>query len=182
MDTFIEHIVKQKSTMQKTLLKVLIVLAAIIIVFICFMVIPFAYSAVASISFAVGIGAIYGAYWLISGMSVEYEYAFTNGELDVDKIVARRKRTRLLTVKASTFEKLGEYKPEQHANIGYQYKLFASTDPNGLGAWYAVFRHQKKGLTLLVFDPEERILDSFKRFIPKPLMYEVFGRYGSGAN
>jgi hypothetical protein len=39
---------------------------------------------------------------------VEYEYAFTNGEIDVDKIIGMRKRTRILTFNIKDIEVLAE--------------------------------------------------------------------------
>lgn len=44
-------------------------------------------------------GSLYGGYILITNMSVEYEYIVTNGEMDIDKIIAKRRRKRLITVK-----------------------------------------------------------------------------------
>ena len=50
---------------------------------------------------------LYGAYFLITNQSVEYEYAVTNDEMDVDKIIAKRKRVHLITVSTKTFEAFG---------------------------------------------------------------------------
>lgn len=80
---------------------------------------------IGALAFLILCGAIYGAYWLISGMSIEYEYILTNGEIDVDKIIAQRKRKRLVTVSAKTFEAFGPYKPEEHVNRNYDSRILA---------------------------------------------------------
>ncbi len=33
--------------------------------------------------------------WLLSGVNVEYEYIITNNEMDIDKIIGRRKRKQI---------------------------------------------------------------------------------------
>lgn len=52
-------------------------------------------------------------------MSVEYEYIVTNGEMDIDKIIAKRRRKRLITVNARTFERFGPFKESDHAGETY---------------------------------------------------------------
>ncbi|MFR1760195.1 MAG: hypothetical protein ACLSX2_10860, partial [Christensenellaceae bacterium] len=41
---------------------------------------------------------VVGLFYIRVNIRVEYEYSFTNGELDVDKVVNNTKRKRLLTV------------------------------------------------------------------------------------
>lgn len=49
-------------------------------------------------------GVWFLAYRLISGRKVEFEYIVTNSDMDVDKIVAKRKRTRILSLNAKEIE------------------------------------------------------------------------------
>ena len=49
-------------------------------------------------SFVFVIGVFYYAYKLIKNSSIEYEYILTNNELDIDKIIAKSARKRMLTV------------------------------------------------------------------------------------
>ena len=55
------------------------------------------------------VGAGYGTYFLVTTSYVEYEYAFTNGELDVDKIIAKKKRSSLVSINVSSFSDFGKY-------------------------------------------------------------------------
>ena len=51
----------------------------------------------------------YGTYFAVQGSYVEYEYTFTNGELDVDKIVAKKKRTAMVSTDIKKFTAFGKY-------------------------------------------------------------------------
>ena len=82
MDNFAEYMVKKRPDSQDNAKKAGIILLAVLLcaasVFLVFVThIPF----ILVITCAI----IYGAYYLISGTSVEYEYAVTNGEMDVTR-------------------------------------------------------------------------------------------------
>ena len=106
MDHFAEYLVQKRPTSQDRLKQGLIVAAAVVLSVL-----------IGAISVLTGwlfllvlvIGAIYGAYYLLTGCYTEYEYTVTNGELDVDKIAGRRKRSHLLTVPVSKFTGFGVY-------------------------------------------------------------------------
>ena len=106
MDHFAEYLVQKRPTSQDRLKQGLIVAAAVVLSVL-----------IGAISVLTGwlfllvlvIGAIYGAYYLLTGCYTEYEYTVTNGELDVDKIVGKRKRSHLLTVPVSKFTGFGVY-------------------------------------------------------------------------
>lgn len=164
MDVFIEHLVKKKPTGADTAKKVGLILAVVLIALICFT-IGFAF--LGPIALLLIFGACYGAYWLISGMSVEYEYILTNGEIDVDKIVAQRKRKRLVTVSAKTFEAFGPYKAAEHVNRNYDSRILACESEESDGVFCAEFHHATLGHCLLVFNPDDRIIQGIKSYLPR---------------
>lgn len=167
MDVFVEHMVKRRPTGKDIALMILyVVLAAIIFVFGVF----FSGALLGPFSFVgafVGVAALFGAYYLISNMSIEYEYIVTNGEIDVDKIMAKRRRKRLLTANARTFESFGPYRAEDHAEKEYSSRVYACESMEANTSYYAVFTHAKLGKTLLVFTPDDRVLDALKKYIPR---------------
>ncbi|PWM38479.1 MAG: hypothetical protein DBX66_03750 [Clostridiales bacterium] len=172
-DTFMEYLIKKRSTPRDLLLKVLIILTGIALVFALFFLSPllgffsmFGYLAIA--------GAVYGMWYLVTAMNVEFEYVLTNGDIDVDKIIAQRKRKRLVSVKCSSFEELGKYKAAEHQNKTYQTKLMVCSNPEDPEVWYAVFNHAKLGRTLLVFNASEAMLENMKKYLPRQLAFEVF--------
>ncbi|MGI5895049.1 MAG: DUF6106 family protein [Candidatus Merdivicinus sp.] len=166
MDVFIEYMVKKQSTSTELLLKILYVLAAAVLLIGSFFVAPFLgmFSMIATL---IGFGAVYGAYYLITSMSVEYEYILTNGEMDVDKIIARRRRKRLLTANARKFEEFGAYNHQAMAQKTFNNRVYACTAPEDPGNYYAVFNHATLGQTLLVFTPNDRVLEGLRTFVPR---------------
>lgn len=162
-DTCAEYMVKHRNSVFDIIFQfLLVILAAALALFV--------------VIFVKGIGAllavliIYGAYYLITSRFLEYEYIFTNGDLDVDKIINRQKRQRLITVKAEEIEKFSVYKPEEHINGNYQTKIFAVKEDKNPNNMCLVVRSKKKGKTLIVFSPNEKISDAIKKFAPKSVM------------
>jgi hypothetical protein len=122
----------------------------------------------------VAVGACYGAWHLVTAQSVEFEYAVTNGEIDFDKIVAQRKRTRFASVNCREVEGFGRYKAAEHQNREYAGRIFACDSPDSENLWYLVTRLKDKGLTLIVFNANDKMLNGIKPFLPRPIMHEAF--------
>jgi len=96
-DVFKEQLVAKKRTIKDYILVILIMLVAIVLLlFVIPMLGTFSLLAVALI--------LFGTYWLIQRFDIEYEYILTNDELDVDKIIGKSKRKKLLTVSVKEFE------------------------------------------------------------------------------
>lgn len=174
MDVFIEHIVKKRPTGLDTAKKISIIILAILVMAACFV---FGLRFIGPIAIMLAIGVCYGGYWLISGMNIEYEYILTNGEIDVDKIIAQRKRKRLVTVHAKTFEAFGPYHMAEHLNRNYDSRILACEAENSEGVYYATFRHNVLGHCLLVFNPDDRIIKGVKSFLPRTV--GGHGNYGN---
>lgn len=160
-DVCAEYLVKHKIGAKEIILQALIVLLAAGISF-------------AGMFFLGGpIGAlitvlvIYGAYYLITSFFLEYECIFTNGDLDVDKIINQRKRERLCTVKCENVELFKLYRPEEHVGKEYQTKIIAVADEKSNDNYCVVATIKDKGRSLVVFTPDEKIIDSMKKFIPR---------------
>ncbi|MEG2596849.1 MAG: DUF6106 family protein [Oscillospiraceae bacterium] len=181
MDVFVEYMVKRRATLKDTVLMILYALIALAIFIIGFF-FGTALGPYAFVGTVIGVAAIFGAYFLISSMNVEYEYIVTNGEIDVDKIMARRKRKRLVTANARTFEEFGPYHHVDHQGKEYSNRVYACTSVTDEGSYYAVFNHTKLGKTLLVFSPNDRVLESLKTFIPRQVAGNVDYGNRSSAN
>ena len=93
MDIFVEQIVKKKFGPKDYAIVAGVVLLGLIIV-------------VLSMMFLYGIALIalilvgFGAYYIITSRSLEFEYSITNGDVTIDRIIYRRKRKRVISIDA----------------------------------------------------------------------------------
>ncbi len=110
----------------------------------------------------------YGTYFLVQNMYVEYEYTFTNGELDIDKIIAKKKRKSLLSTDTGKFTAFGKYDEDAPDESDDMTVVFAT---NNLASeeYYADFPHEQYGSTRLVFCPDERMLENVTRSLSPSL-------------
>lgn len=175
MDIFIEHLVKKKTTVLDVLIRIGLILAALIALGLVFAV-P-SDSVWSMIVVFVACGALFGGWYLFTGLSVEYEYAVTNGEIDIDKIIAQRKRKRLVTIKAQNIEKIGKYTPDVKIPENIDTKLIVCDSLKSPDIYYIVFRHNDKGRTLVIMNMPERVFAGIKNYLPREIRNEVF--YGN---
>ena len=122
-------------------------------------------------------GCIYGIYWVYSFRNLEFEYSVTNGDLTVDKIINKRRRKRVVSFDVREAEEMGKYDANRLAQREVDKRLIASVSDTGENAWYILARTPKYGRTLLVFSPNEKVLDGIKAGLPRQLRFDVFGRH-----
>lgn len=118
----------------------------------------------------IGIG--YGLWFLITSINKEYEYIVTNGDLDVDMIIARRKRKRVLSVKAKEFELMAQTgtTEERDAEKG-GYKVLDFSAAVGSDKNWFILTNYKQEKVKVIFEPDERMLKNLKRFNPSRIRY-----------
>ena len=164
MDSFFEQIVKKKKSAASWAIIFAVVLATVVVTAFAwlFNVLPIIAT----------VGAIYGAWWLITNQNVEYEYCVTNGDIDVDKIVARRKRTRLVSVSGRKVRALAPYDPNKPLGK-FQRTLLLAPSANEEGLWYFTYHSKKNGDTLVVFMPDDRVLGALYDGLPKLIQMDT---------
>ena len=158
MDSFFEQIVKKKKTAASWAIIFAVVLGAVAVATLAwlFNVLPIITT----------VGVIYGGWWLATTQNVEYEYCVTNGDIDVDKIVARRKRTRLVSVAGRKIRALAPYDPAKPLGK-FQRTVLVAPSLNEQGLWYFTYHSKKNGDTLVIFMPDDRVLGAFYEGLPK---------------
>ena len=175
MDIFTEQIVKRKFTGKDWLISLGSVVAAFILIYISiFILLPL--TRLPMIPLLVILGSAYGVYWLISSRNLEFEYSVTNGDLTVDKIINKRRRKRLLSFDVKEAEEMGKYDPRRMEQRPVDQRIMATETETGEDAWYILARTPKYGRTMLVFNPNENVLDGIKAGMTRQMRINVFGR------
>ena len=166
MDVFIEQLVSRKSGARDATLKSIIIAAtASVSVFLLY----FALAVAAFMPFlmVVSITLMSGGIWLashlIKGLNIEYEYILTNKELDIDKIIGRRKRKRLITLNLATAEEFDLYRTEFNTQTD---ATVAAHDNTFSNIWYIVGKHNTHGKVIVLFSPSDEFLIHLNNAVP----------------
>lgn len=164
MDAFMEKIVRRKMNAMDHAFIGMLYTAALILTFLAVNFIDMSFSLV------LAIGAFYGAYWLSGLRKLEFEMAYTNGEIDIDRIVAQRKRKRIFSQNCKEFDlvaKVGsvQYTPQV---ITTKNIIDASSSAKSDNVWFAVTRYDGKP-TVLYFEPSNSMLEAMAIIIPRKL-------------
>lgn len=160
-DVFLEQLVKKKNTSTDIVKKALIMLLGLIL---CFLALNFVFSQFfGTIALLIAVGAIYFAWFFMTSLNLEFEYIYTNGEIDVDKIMAKRKRKRMTTVKISSFEEFDKFNLEKYRTQQYDVTLNAAISMTEPDTYYGVFHNRENKKCILIFSPDERLLPEIEK-------------------
>jgi hypothetical protein len=175
-DIFVEHMVVRRPTSKIMLQKMLLSVAALIVGMLPYFItvllgadeegMPLLDLSMLIPVFLVGAG--WGMIVLFRRLNLEFEYIVTNGEMDVDKIMGRRSRKRMFTVDCRNFDILAPVKPEyrnEYESRSITSKIDVSGHADAPGRWFAVYNSKDGARTLLIFEPNEKMLEAFKRYI-----------------
>lgn len=174
-DVFEEQLVKRKMMPFDVLMNVLIIVAAVVAVIVLMGPLLSLIPDFNMIFLLCSVGLVLGAIYLIYKKNVEYEYIYTNGELDIDTIIARRRRKRLISISCDNVSEVGSYLPGTTQSSSCA-KVIDATSGSGVDSWYLVVPHRVFGKTMLIFEPNTEILECLKLGLPKELVRNAFNR------
>ena len=173
MDVFVEQIIAKRKEPKEIALTFLIILAVPVLT-VGSLFVPL----LQNLTLLIFPAACFGAWWLITSMNVEFEYSVTNGDLTVDKIIAKRRRKRLINLDCKNAEAFGRYDAARFTGRNFDNKLFVGSAAAAPEQWYVIVRHKKLNHTLIVFEPEKRVLEAMRPFLPKLIAMEAFKEFG----
>lgn len=161
MDTFKEQLVKRQKNFKDTAIKVCLVILVILF-------------GIAALIFLQAIGILiifalgFGAHFLMGYFNVEYEYIFTNGELDIDIIYNKSRRKRALTVDMKQVEVFAHIddKSHEHAMNSAQETRDYSSGAHGPDTYVFLISHESKKMKVII-DPNEKMLKAFSSAISR---------------
>lgn len=166
MDIFCEYIVKHKKTVVDYLIIAGIELAAVLLTFIVMLFYNYTFGFGLFIIAAIW----YGAYIVIRSRFVEYEYALTNNELDVDKIMAKKRRKHMLTVDfkhidicAAVNDPTYVYEFNNSQSIAKTYDFSGASEYE---VYFADFA-DSEGKIRILFNPTDKMKDSLRLINPR---------------
>lgn len=173
MDSFMEKIVARRKTPKDRLIMAGIVFLAFLLIAASMTVLPSIVPALAGISLFLAVAVGFGAWWLMTSQNLEFEYIVTNMDVDIDQIVAQRKRKRVFSGKSKDFEICAKRNGPNYREFSKgSYKLldFSST-PQSPDCWFVVTQFKGERVMVL-FEPDDRMIQNFRRFNPSRVKYD----------
>ena len=109
------------------------------------------------------------AYFLASKLNVEYEYSITNGEVDIDAIIAQKMRQRIITFKAAEIESV-KFCNGLQTNEEFALRCCDTTEP-----FYVVAARDKNGnLKKVAMAPNEKLQNAMKKYMQYQVKIDAF--------
>lgn len=163
MDNYCEQIVTKKKTSAEVTKTTAAVLGSLLGVAACMF-----FSIYKGILFLsiFAAGFLWLGIWVISNMNIEYEYIVTNNEMDIDKIIGKRKRKRMITVDLSKSDDIGTYPPDSDVEADTTVHATSGLAKN---AHYLLVKHKEYGKVKVIFNPNEKLREAIALEIPKSL-------------
>ena len=168
MDTFFEQIVRIKKT-GKAVAAILGIW--ILALFLCAALILF--PVLRALTLIIICGILFGAFKLSSLFNIEYEYIITNGTLDIDKIINKSSRKRILSFELTTVSRIDKFNAGLLNSMNQKQITFAC-NPDDANAYLMVAEREGKPSVYLVFSPEERLKGAIVKFVPKYISNSAF--------
>ncbi len=163
MDSFVEQLVVKKKSVGQIIGSACILVLALALLAVSILLIR----VVGPLSAVLITAVFYGAWYLLTAQNIEYEYCITNDSIDIDCIVAQRKRKRVVSVNGKKIESAGKYLPAEWENRSLDRVVMAAPSKNDDNLYYFTYRSKKKGHTLVVFQPDDRVKESFYQGLPR---------------
>lgn len=116
-------------------------------------------------------GVGYGLFYTLQGFSREFEYTVTNGELDIDLIIAQRKRIRIFSGPARLFDAMTLVRPgsgtaQMNGQSGRQAQIKDCRAAQVSGDYYQIRTHYEGHSVQIWFNPDEQMQNLLKRHNP----------------
>jgi hypothetical protein len=159
MDIFIEQLITKKPDFRSKVIKIAILGVAAALSAFC--VTAFLFGMVAAIVIIPGI--IWVANHFSKSLNVEYEYILTNKDLDIDKIIGKSKRKRMVSLNLNNAEKLSVY--DDSAAIDADTTV-AAHDNTFADMWYLLAKHDSHGKVTLLFNPNDAFVTKLNAALP----------------
>ena len=173
MDFFNEWIVKRKKTPQDYMSVAITVMIALMVIYVVFLQF-LAGKVVFLIPFEIAI-VVFAVYKIIASMNVEYEYSVTNGDLDIDKIVAKKRRKKFARVKLRDVEYFAPFEDE-HIKVAEESgakKIYNAASSFDAPRLYFVLYYNNSEKVCLLFEPTDEMIENCSHYVPRSLNFTL---------
>ncbi|PKM58040.1 MAG: hypothetical protein CVU98_02975 [Firmicutes bacterium HGW-Firmicutes-3] len=164
-DIFNEQLVERKQNITDNLKKLTILAGGVLFIAVAFLI-----PGLRSLIYVIAIVVISCMVILLRRFNVEYEYIFTNGELDIDQIINKNKRKRLLSVHVDSFIIMVPISNKDYGKDVEKYSKLYDVSSGLLqeNTYAAIFDKDSKKIKL-IFEPNEKMFNAIRAYIPRKI-------------
>ncbi|MGO5051199.1 DUF6106 family protein [Lachnospiraceae bacterium LCP25S3_G4] len=159
-DFYTEQLVKKKSPVSDIFVKAGLIIVTILSFFIIF---KFPFAIIAPIVMIL-LDVV-----MFKRLNVEYEYLYVNGDLDIDKIMAKSKRKRILGINIADLELIA---PSGSAEVRLYQNIkpcnYSSRESNHKTYEMIVLKNGEK--KRIIFEPNQTILEGIRMLAPRKVV------------
>lgn len=172
MDTFVEQlvIIKNGPKIKATKISLWVVCSLMAAGLIGFAILNRSF---AFILLTLAAAAFFCAWYMCGQLNNEYEYIITNRDIDIDRIVNKKKRIRMASFTCSDIENIEPYNPNKHfADKSNNKNVYFGCVPDE-NAYAFTVKHPKKGCYVLVITPNDAFKDAIRKFVSYELKKKI---------
>lgn len=164
-DVFVEQLVRRERPGGEALFKMGVLVAGVLLVGVAFLLaksfFPVCFAVIIILEFFAFVYTV-----------KEFEYSFINGDVDIDLIQGKRKRKTVFSCSCKEIAAMAPCDGADGVLSGeYTRTLDASASKKAEGRWYLITERQDGTRELLIFNPNERMLEAFKGYLGRKMAY-----------
>ena len=167
-DVYVEYGVSRGIRPLEVVYRVMIIVMILALIALDLLVAPML-GGLAIIAYAITAAGIVLGWKYFKRVGAEYEYIFTNGQLDVDKIVGKEDRRRLYSIDVKDLEVFEPYDPKKMQGRTFDRRGFPCSSPESPELYCLVFRHKEYGRTMICINMNPELLEAINGFLPQEL-------------
>lgn len=125
-------------------------------------------------AFFASLFCIYGVWFFFTSLRVEYEYAFLSSTLRVDKVIAKRRRRKIIKLDVKSIDDFFPYNDEEMGSRKFKKIYRACAYEFSEDNYVACFRYEGRGNCALIFTPNEDFINAMKPYFSAELKKKLF--------
>lgn len=175
MENLVEQVVKKEKDFKYYLNICLLVLAALGIPGI-FVMLSFITGVryLIVVAFFLLLFSVYGLWWAISSLKVDYEYACLSSTLRFDKVIAKRRRKPIIKFDIKSATDFFPYDDKEMGKRKISKVYRASAKEFSEENYVILFRHEARGECAVIFTPNEQLLEAIRPYFSAELKKKLY--------
>lgn len=160
-ETYVECLIKAKEKSSAKFLKMVLIVLTVLLLFVSFMTI------FGMIAFIAAVITGVGAYLINMFSDLEYEYLYLDRELTIDKVMAKTKRKRVITLsvdRIEIFAPIKSYHLDSYKNRTVKVKDFSIGEELQPDKRYALYY---EGGEKIILSPSDELVKAIRTIAPR---------------